>query len=125
MNTEPRFREPAATLDERFAGECVSVKLEDIEIRLAGGATLAFVCADVEMSHDGTDWEITGIDYATPYVAIGENSALSFESAIVKARAVDETLTHHIERIVLNAANMAYNDLCREADEIVMKRMEK
>lgn len=99
-----------------MAGETAVVRLDDIQIELAGGYVLAFLDAEVELEHDGIDWTIAAISYGTPFEEIGAAS-LSFIAEDVRNRASDETLTHHIERVILKAASKDYNDLCRQADD--------
>ena len=104
-----------------MAGETAVVRLDDIQIELAGGHVLAFIDADVELEHDGIDWTIVAISYGTPYERIGAD-ALSFVAEDVRNRSSDDTLTHHIERVILNAASKAYNDLCKQADDEIRCR---
>jgi hypothetical protein len=99
-----------------LTGETAVVRLDDIQVELAGGYVLAFLDAEVELEHDGIDWTIAAISYGTPYEKIADTS-LSFIADNVRNRANDETLTHMVERVILKAASKDYNDLCRQADD--------
>lgn len=111
------------TKPHSHTGETITLRVEDIDIELAGGYLLARLDAEVDLFFDGVGWEIEAIGYDTPFVKIGPE-CLSFQVEDVRQRATDTTITHHVERIVLKAVQAEYGRLCREADEKIREDAE-
>lgn len=95
-----------------LAGEQITLP-GHVDIELTGGLFLGGFECKVDMSHDGDDWEVTGIEYCSDLA--GMNGADDFDVPTLRATPPDGTLRDLIRREVLQLLDAQYNSLADAA----------
>lgn len=95
-----------------LAGEEVTLDTH-IDIELSGGMLVGGYDCKVDMSNDGDDWAMTGVEYCSDLA--GMNGADDFDVPTLRATPPDGTLRDLIRREVLQLLDAQYNSLADAA----------
>lgn len=95
-----------------LAGDEVTVETH-VDIELSGGVFLGGFECKVDMSHDGDDWTMTGVEYCSDLA--GMNGADDFDIETLRNRAPDGSLRDLIRREVLQLLDRQYQVLADKA----------
>lgn len=93
-----------------LAGEEATIETH-VDLELSGGLLIGGYECKVDLSHDGDDWAITGVEYRSEFGGPSDD----FDVPALRQRSPDGSLADCLRREVLSHIDREYNALADKA----------